>query len=58
VKWSYDSHRFHPETIDNLTSLTLTNVTSEDGGNVNVKLDNEFGECSYEVKVVIIGEHC
>jgi hypothetical protein len=58
VTWSYDLRHFHPETVVNLTSLTLSKVTREDAGIVKVALKNVFGECSYEVKVVVIGEKC
>ena len=64
VTWLYndkpelpDVRRFRIETGKNLTSLTLNKVAREDSGKVKVEMKNEFGQCSYEVKLNVIGRH-
>ena len=63
VTWSHnnkttfpDARRFRSETVSGLTSLTLSKVVREDAGKVKVELKNEYGACSYEVKVIVVGK--
>ena len=61
VTWSYndgkftDTRRIKDESVNNLTTLRLSKVVRDDTGKYKVKLRNEFGECSFTVKVTVLG---
>ena len=62
VTWSYnggnvtDSRRIKDETVNNLTTLRLAKVVRDDTGSYKVALSNAYGECSFTVKVIVIGK--
>ena len=62
VTWQYnktklpDVKRIREETIIGMTSLTLAKVIRTDSGSYTVTLENEFGQASFTVKLIVLGE--
>lgn len=61
VTWTYndgqfpDKKRMKSETIYNMTSMTLAKAIRSDSGNYKVTLNNESGECSFTIKIIVLG---
>ena len=62
VTWTYnggkmpDARRFKVDTIIGMSSLTMSKVVRKDTGDYCVTLKNQHGECSFTVKVTVIGQ--
>ena len=61
VTWTYndtnlpDAKRFKSTTIIGMTSLTMAKVILKDAGNYKVTLENENGQASFTVKLIVLG---
>jgi len=61
VTWTYndaslpDAKRFESTTIVGMTSLTMAKVVLKDAGNYKVTLENDNGQASYTVKLIVLG---
>ena len=62
VKWQYnkgylpDKKRMKVDTINNMTSLCLSHVVTDDAGDYTLTLENDFGKGTYNVKVKVLGK--
>jgi len=50
-----DAKRFKSTTIIGMTSLTMAKVVLKDAGNYKVTLENENGQVSLTVKLIVLG---
>lgn len=50
-----DSRRFKEDIIINMTSLTMSKVVRSDAGEYTVTLKNEFGSCTWSIKLIVMG---
>ena len=63
VSWTYkggrlpDSRRFKEDTINNMTSLSMGKVVAKDAGDFTVTLKNAHGQCSFTVKLTVLGKY-
>ena len=61
VTWTYnggslpDAKRFKSQTTSDVTSLTMAKVVIKDAGNYKVTLENENGQASFTVRLVVLG---
>jgi len=61
VTWTYnhgnlpDAKRFKSQTISGMTSLTMAKVVLKDAGDYKVTLENENGQASFTVKLIVLG---
>jgi len=61
VTWTYndgslpDAKRFKSQTISAMTSLSMAKVVLKDAGNYKVTLENENGQASFTVKLIVLG---
>jgi len=61
VTWTYndgnlpDAKRFKSQTISGMTSLTMAKIVLKDAGNYKVTLENENGQASFTVKLIVLG---
>ena len=61
VTWTYndgslpDAKRFKSQTISGMTSLTMAKVVLKDAGNYKVTMENENGQASFTVKLIVLG---
>ena len=61
VTWTYndnslpDAKRFKSQTVIGMTSLTMAKVVLKDAGNYKVTLENENGQASFTVKLIVLG---
>lgn len=61
VKWSFndaklpDAKRIKTETIIGMSALTMAKVIRKDSGNYKITVTNEHGQCSFTVKVIVLG---
>ena len=62
VTWSYndgkfpDARRIKEDVIHNMTSLLLSKVVRSDSGKYKVTLENDYGSCSFTIKVTVLGK--
>ena len=62
AKWQYkdgrlpDTRRFKEDTIKNLTSLTMSKVQRSDAGPYKLTLGNKYGESTFNIQLVVLGE--
>ena len=62
VTWTYNdgpmpNKRIKTETIVNMTSMTLAKVVRSDTGPYKVTLENDSGQCSFTINVIVVGEY-
>jgi len=61
VTWTFndgnlpDAQRFKSQTIIGMTSLTMAKVVLKDAGNYKVTLENENGQSSFTVTLIVLG---
>jgi len=61
VTWTFndsslpDAKRFKSTTIIGMTSLTMAKVVLKDAGNYTVTLENENGQATFTVKLIVLG---
>ena len=61
ITWTYndktfpDKKRMKSQTINNMTSMTLAKAIRGDSGNYKATLTNECGDCSFTVKITVLG---
>ena len=61
VTWTFndaslpDAKRFKSQTIIGMTSLTMAKVVLKDAGNYKVTLENENGQATFTVKLIVLG---
>jgi len=61
VTWTYndgslpDAKRFKSQTISGMTSLQMAKVVLKDAGNYKVTLENDSGQMSFTVKLIVLG---
>ena len=64
VTWTYndgslpDAKRFKSQTISGMTSLQMAKVVLKDAGNYKVTLENDSGQMSFTVKLIVLGMGC
>lgn len=59
VTWTYNdkplsNKRIKTETIVNMTSMTLAKVIRNDSGPFKVTLENEHGQCSFTINLIVL----
>ena len=61
VTWTYndaglpDAKRFKSQTVSGMTSLTMAKVVLKDAGDYKVTLENDSGQASWTVKLIVLG---
>jgi len=61
VTWAFndsslpDAERFKSQTLSGMTSLTMAKVVLKDAGDYKVTLENENGQASFTVKLIVLG---
>ena len=62
VTWTYnggslpDAKRFKSQTITCMTSMTMSKVILTDAGDYKVALENENGQATFSVKLIVLGK--